>query len=357
MKKTRFVALFAALALVLAACGGDDTNPSEEMLDEDPASDDDADATASDDDDSMDPDRMTGVPVEDDPDAPLVGSFTVLIPPEGSTEGAEASTSFQGAVRDGAALELTTWTVLEDGGDCVLSEPSIPFCDPACESGSACTTGDQCQAHPEAHSVGMVTLKGLALEDGETEFSLTPLKPNFNYLPGASVRLAYPPAEEGAEVALTSEGGDFSPIAVTTKGIAILEVEAAGSALPISSEAGLTLKWQPPKSSKDSQIFVELDISHHGGARGKINCQTADDGELEIPQSLIAGLIELGFSGFPTISIARKSSGGANIEAGRIVFEIVSALELPLSIPGLVSCTDTAECEDGQTCAADRTCQ
>ena len=84
---------------------------------------------------------------------------------------------------------------------------------------------------------------------------------------------------------------------------------------------------------------------------------SVDDGSLTIPQSLIAGLIGFGFAGFPTIHIARKSVAGANIETGRVTLEITSDVELPLSIPGLVSCITPDDCESEQICGTDRTCQ
>jgi hypothetical protein len=261
-------------------------------------------------------------------------------------------------VRDGPAIELTTFTAVEEEGDCVLSEPSIPFCDPPCETGFACVTGDECTAHPEPQSVGVVTISGLELQSGETEFTLTPLRPNFNYLPGASVRLAYPPVDEGDEVRLATEGGDYSPMSASATGIAVLDVDTGGQdSLPISTESSLVVDWAPALSADDSRIFIEMDISHHGGAKGRIDCDTADDGSLSIPQSLIAGLINLGYAGFPTIHIARSSVGGGNIEAGRVVLEITSDIELPLAIPGLVSCTEEADCDAGQICGTDRTCQ
>lgn len=295
--------------------------------------------------------------VPDDPSAPRVGLFTVLISPPEATDTGEGLAAFQGAVRDGPPLELTAWTVLEEDADCTLLEPSIPFCDPACGSGSACVPGDECQEHPQPKSIGSVTLTGLELESGESEFSLTPLKPNFNYLPGASVRLVYPPVAEGAEIQLASEGGDYSPVTIQAKGIAPLEVETTGDSIPISSDAPLILSWTPAGSDGDSKILIEMDISHHGGQKGQLECETADDGSLEISQSLVAGLIELGYAGFPTIRITRKSIGGANIEAGRVVFEIISDLELPLDIDGLVSCTEAGDCDSGQMCGTDRVCR
>jgi hypothetical protein len=238
-----------------------------------------------------------------------------------------------------------------------LYEPSIPFCDPACESGAACVTGDVCQVYPMAHSLGNATVSGLQLEDGSSEFSITPLRPNFNYLPGASITLVNPPVAEGAPVQLTTTGGDYDAITLVALGVAALDFHSDGQPLPFAPDGPVLLEWTAPEDSDQSEIVIEVDISHHGGAKGKINCSAPDTGSLEISQPLVAGLIDLGVAGFPTIAIARRSVGYANIEPGRVTLEISSDLELPLEIPGLVSCAGPEDCESGQTCGTDRTCQ
>lgn len=295
--------------------------------------------------------------VASDPDAPVVGTFTVSMPPPHPSTDVAAVASFQGVVRDGPAVEMTSWSVLEEDAHCVLYEPSIPFCEPACASGSACVTGGTCQAYPEARSLGKATVTGLALEGGEAEFTLTPLRPNFNYLPGASVTLVNPPAQPGAAVQLHTEGGDYDPVTLVALGIEALDFHTNGEPLPFAPEASALLEWTPPADPEASQILVDVDISHHGGVKGKIECIAPDTGTLEISQSMVAGLIELGVAGFPTITVRRRSAGSANIGAGQVALEIVSGLELPLAIPGLVSCSGPADCQDGQLCGTDRTCQ
>jgi hypothetical protein len=292
-----------------------------------------------------------------DPDAPQVGSFTVSMPPPNPTTGDREAAAFQGVVRDGPAVESTSWSVVDEDEHCILYAPSIPFCDPPCESGSACVTGDVCQVHPTAHSLGKATIQGLELEDGTTEFAITPLRPNFNYLPGASVTLVNPPATEGDPVQLVTEGGDYEPLTLVALAIAPLDFHTDGEALPFEPDTALLLEWTAPESPEQSEIWIEVDISHHGGAKGKINCTAPDVGRLEIAQSLVSGLIDLGVAGYPTITLSRRSAGFANIEPGRVALEIVSDLELPLAIPGLISCTSPDDCSANQTCGTDRTCQ
>lgn len=292
-----------------------------------------------------------------DPDAPLVGSFTVSMPAPDPATGVSEPAAFQGVVRDGPPVEMTSWSVLEEDEHCTLYAPSIPFCDPACESGAACVTGDVCQPYPTAHSLGQANLTGLELEDGTSEFSITPLRPNFNYLPGASVVLNNPPVAEGAPVQLSTDGGDYDPITLVALGIAPLDFQGDGEPLLFAPDAALLLEWTPPEHPNQSEMLIDVDISHHGGAKGKINCTAPDEGSLEISQALVSGLIELGAAGFPTITLTRRSAGFANIEPGQVALEIVSDLILPLDIPGLVSCTGPDDCEADQTCGTDRTCQ
>jgi hypothetical protein len=292
-----------------------------------------------------------------DPSAPLVGKFTVSMPPADPATGVTESAAFQGVVRDGPAVEMTSWAVLESDDFCTLYEPSIPFCDPACASGAACVTGNVCQTYPTAHSLGPATITGLELADGTREFSITPLRPNFNYLPGASITLLNPPLAEGAAMQLTTAGGDYEPITLVALGIAPLDFHGEGGPLLFAPDAALLLEWTTPQRPDQSEIWVEVDISHHGGIKGKINCTAPDTGSLEIQQSMVSGLIDLGVAGYPTITLMRRSVGFANVEPGRVALEIISDLTLPLDIPGLVSCAGPEDCDAGQTCGTDRTCQ
>jgi hypothetical protein len=347
-----------ALALLGAGCSADSSEPMAAMTSIGNAGSGNAGNAGSDAGGNGNGGVISAQPTEaSDPDAPLVGSFTVSMPAPDPATGVSEAAAFQGVVRDGPAAEMTSWSAVDSDEFCTLYQPSIPFCDPACESGAACVTGDVCQSYPMAHSLGHATVTGLELEDGTSEFSVTPLRPNFNYLPGASVTLVNPPVAEGAPVQLSTEGGDYDPITLVALGIAPLEFHGDGQPVPFSSDAALLLEWTPPENSDRSEMLIEVDISHHGGAKGKINCAAADEGSLEISQTLVAGLIELGVAGFPTIHLMRRSAGYANIEPGRVALEIVSDLELPLAIPGLVSCTAPEDCGSNQTCGTDRTCQ
>ena len=63
----------------------------------------------------------------------------------------------------------------------------------------------------------------------------------------------------------------------------------------------MNLKWKVPNNSGHSKVSVYIDISHHGGVKGVIRCETSDDGEMDVPASLLKKLKALGVFGFPKI--------------------------------------------------------
>ena len=78
---------------------------------------------------------------------------------------------------------------------------------------------------------------------------------------------------------------------------------------------------------------------------------------LEIPAALLDSLVALGVAGFPTIVLTRSTVGSAVIAAGRVDLLVFSELEQEVEIPGLVSCTDDADCPEGETCGSDLRCR
>jgi hypothetical protein len=125
--------------------------------------------------------------------------------------------------------------------------------------------------------------------------------------------------------------------------------------LPLADGQDATLLWEPKGSAGSSTVFAQVDISHHGGLKGVIECEGADDGQLVIAGSLVTQLKALGMSGFPTIELTRFVSGGhpdLNIE-----LRLESRVVRPVSIPGIVSCVEDADCPTAQTCQQDFKCQ
>ena len=261
-------------------------------------------------------------------------------------------TSVLGKIYDGPTPIAVNWTTSEQSGDCKLLEPDVPFCDPACGS-DVCVADGVCQAYPTAKTAGTVAVVGLRNSAGASELVLIEVAKAYQ-LPGDAA-LSYPPFAEGDSVRVITTGGDYAPFGMEARGIN--ELELTNGSVVIESGKPVTLTWKPAASSATSVIHVKLDISHHGGTKGLIECATADTGSLELPASLIARLLSLGVAGFPTIVVARRSIGLGWIASGRVELIVTSDVERAVTIPGLHSCSANADCPAGQTCLADLTCR
>jgi hypothetical protein len=71
----------------------------------------------------------------------------------------------------------------------------------------------------------------------------------------------------------------------------------------------------------------------------------------------VSKLLNLGVAGFPTVIVTRHLVGSTVIPPGRVELEISSTVEQAVMIDGLNSCTDKADCPNGQDCQADLTCK
>jgi hypothetical protein len=291
-------------------------------------------------------------PLPLDESAPLVGKFQLSLQ---AKEGGTSVTTFTGSVGNLPQPELTIWEIVteDEASGCSLLKPRVPSCPAGCGTG-ACVDDAQCADYPTRHSVGDVTIDGVQTTAGETSMTIKPQKPRFDYVKTASVTLLYPPADEGAPLLLTSAGGEYTPLRLESSGIAPIELQQEG-ALPLSSEEPLHLQWAAPSKGK-SRIEIKVDISHHGGAKGKITCDTDDDGELDIPAVLTKGLIEFGVAGFPTVEVTRVARGVGNVEPGRVEFSVISMDDRELTVPGLTSCMSDDDCPESQVCLDTRAC-
>ena len=255
--------------------------------------------------------------------------------PTSTTDG---FTSVLGRVYDAPMPPQLGWDVADSAQGCELRIPVVPFCEPRCGTSAVCTQEQGCVAYPAAQNLGTVTMTGLSASSIE----MKPISGSYQ-LP-ADIELPHPPTEEGARIDLQSGGGDLDPFTIQGSGIAPLEL-LGPEAFPLDGTAPLAA--EPPSGSAASRIQVKIDISHHGGLKGVIECDLEDSGQAEIDASLIEQLIGLGTAGFPTINVTRALSGGINLEAGLVLLEV----------PGVVSCNEPEECGTGQTCASSRTCE
>jgi hypothetical protein len=291
-----------------------------------------------------------------EPSSPRVGYFDIkLVPPDPATDPpTEGLTSLVGKIYESPLadvfVENMLWEPSEEQEGCRLLEPRVPFCDPSCEFGETCVEDGQCAARPATVSVGTVTVQGLRTAEGATEFSMEPVGNNYQ-----SPTLPYPAFAEGDPIRLESSGGDFQPFAIESTGISQLQTSSGGP-LPMEREQPLALSWIAAGQPDLATIQIKVDIAHHGGARGKIVCETADTGSFSVPAPLVNRLMNLGIAGFPTAVLTRKAVGSTQMEHGRVELTALSTVELGIQIEGLVSCNEDADCPDGQTCQDDLKC-
>jgi hypothetical protein len=277
----------------------------------------------------------------------LVGDFQVRLSASNPSTGASAQTSVFGVVKDGPDPSPIAWHVTAEDGDCSLSEPDAPFCSISCGGSAVCTAQDECTPYPHAGDVGTVQLRGV----GERTLKIEPIAGK--YMP-VGAPLPYPPCSEGDAVQLRAAGGDYEAFSLETRCIAPLELEGTSK---LEAGRDLQLDWTAAGDAELARIHVKIDISHHGGAKGKIDCDTADDGAITIASDMIDRLVELGVAGFPTISLTRISRAAAEDEPRAVTLSVLETVERPVELPGVVSCTDSSQCPASQQCGSNLLCQ
>jgi len=99
-----------------------------------------------------------------------------------------------------------------------------------------------------------------------------------------------------------------------------------------------------------------LNIAQHGGTPGWIECDVPDNGQLELPQALTNQLLGFGFSGFPTLSVTRRTADSTTTSYGCVQFVVESTAVFDVDIPGLTSCSDNEDCTSPELCQPDLTC-
>lgn len=288
------------------------------------------------------------------PSDELIGSFQVSI------EEASSAVEVLGKVSDAALPPVLIWELAQEDGDCQLLLPMAPFCDPGCGA-EICQPDNVCVPYPVGQNVGEVTLSGVKLETGESTLVLKEVAKN--YQPPAGTRFAFPPFAEGDEVAFHAAGADYPGFDVAAPAVAPLSLTSTDFALDEGKAFALT--WDAAGDPSASRVHVKLNISHHGGTKGEIKCDTDDDGELTISAEMMTELIGLGVAGFPTVEVTRASRSVASTSRGRIELVVSAFVGHGVSIAGLDSCTATScdagsecvPCPEGKTCQSDLTCQ
>jgi hypothetical protein len=285
--------------------------------------------------------------------AKLAGAFNLKLEPArtatSTSMGSAAQTGFVGSLTDAPPPVAMSWVVSQEASGCKLYTPKSPFCDPGCGGNAVCVTDDQCVERPSAQTVGSIHLTGV----GSSELTMDPVAGN--YQPKAGTVLPFPPCTEGSQVRVAAEGGSFTPFVLVAKCIAELDFPGP---VKIVKGSPLLLTWKAPGQTSLARIQVRLEISHHGGARGKIECDVDDDGSLELPAAMLDKLVELGVAGFPTVVLTRIASGGVTSgEPKQVVLNVQESVQREVQIDGLVSCMDDTDCAAPMTCQLDMSCK
>ena len=280
----------------------------------------------------------------------LVGSFQVQVVQD-DMDPTTGSTSVIGKVSDGPSPSAVIWEVAQEDGDCRLEKPRVPFCDGGCGS-DVCVEDGVCQPYATGHAVGEVKLSGVNSMGGGSELVLKEIAKS--YQPPAGTMFAYPPFAEGDPITVHAAGGDYAAFDLGAKGVA--PVAFSSDDFELEEGKALALTWNGSTDPKAARVRIKLDISHHGGSRGQIECDADDSGALTISAALMSELIGLGVAGFPSVILTRVSTGSARIAVGRVELAVSSKVERIVTVAGFESCTEDADCLDGKTCQADLTC-
>ncbi|HSA21959.1 MAG TPA: hypothetical protein P5076_10940, partial [Myxococcota bacterium] len=260
-------------------------------------------------------------------------------------------TTVVGKIFDGPTPSALVWEETVADGPCQLLTPRVPYCEEDCGGDALCVEDGQCRAYPAVQEVGEVLVQGIHTSSGATQFSMQPIAGNYQ----PAEELPYPPFAEGDVITFAAAGSAFAP-AFTLEAVGIAPFSLASADIVLEDGQDVTLTWTPPAAAGSSRIALKLDISHHGGTKGKIVCDAPDSGSLTLPAAMLSQLLDLGVAGFPTIVVTRKSTGSATVPAGVVTLELLSGVVQAVSIPGLVSCNDDEDCPVEQTCQDDLSC-
>ncbi|HLU66196.1 MAG TPA: hypothetical protein VKZ63_07960 [Kofleriaceae bacterium] len=209
-------------------------------------------------------------------------------------------------------------------GDCeVWARPDAPaLCDPPCQGGY-CVADNQCVPLPQPVTAGTITVDGLT---GPLQF----VESGPYYQPDPAI----PPEDlfaDDATITATAPGGDLDGFSLEAGGVAPLEAQLDleyDVTLVIEDEVDEVIRWTPESSG---EIQLALLTGHHGSPyRSLLVCETADDGELTIPGSLITQFPRDDSGHEQHFSwIARFTRDLADTPAGPIELWIASRILIP----------------------------
>jgi hypothetical protein len=278
------------------------------------------------------------------------GSFQVTL--KAPTSITQGYTAVLGRLYDGPSPSALAWKEASASGGCKLLTPDAPFCETSCGSKALCVEDGKCQDFPKSVTAGRVAVEGIKTKAGSSAFSMDPLLNS--YQPAAGTILEFPPFAEGEQVTF-SAAGDTAVSAFTLSAQGISPLAVLNDTIVLADGQPIALRWTAPANPANSSVSVLVDISHHGGTKGKIECEVPDNGSLDIPAAMVDALKALGVAGFPKLEASRKAV--VTQQGGNVKLVLESMVVKDLSIPGLVSCSGNEDCPDGQTCQPELLCK
>lgn len=270
--------------------------------------------------------------------ADRVGGFSVEAYHDYSiVEGKVANSVVPAAVRDVFAQE----------GDCRLLKRRSLFCTPTCETGTTCDVNGSCIDYPEQQNLGQVTIAGL-----KKDIYMDPMQPGNTYF---DTNLPHPAFSSGSLVQLRTTTGTYG--AMELNGVGMEPLEILGDNWTIAQGQSLEVRWQTPTEPGRAKVWLELTIDQHGSSPVSLDCQFEDDGEAEIPSSLIDEMYNLGVSGFPNGGLSRQTLDSLAISDGCIDFKVATPTRATVRVSGHIPCNNQDDCPSGLTCdTAQQTC-
>jgi hypothetical protein len=265
----------------------------------------------------------------------LRGTFLVSFVEAAAVSMTPAFAVVSGKIYDGVVPPAQRLKLDRQEGACQLFKPDTPFCDPPCAGGAVCVDDGVCRAFPKLRSVGVVRVSGLGAEELALE-PVVPASPDYQ-----SAALPHPPCAEGDAVRLRADAFE-----IETTCIAPLELTSAAP-IPVRRGQPVALAWKAPADAA-GRVSVHLDVAHHGGKKGEIDCDVADTGAFELPAALVTALLDLGIAGGPTITVTRERRATAAAEPG-VALAVSSSLERAVDT-GFRDCSEAMPCPAGQTC-------
>ncbi len=263
--------------------------------------------------------------------------------------GDENRTSIVGAINDGPTPPSIIYEKLMTVNKCSLYKTLHPSCEPSCGIDGACVAKDSCQPYPNAIDAGTVTVNGLKIANVKTPFTMDFIVVGYQPV----VTVDFPPFSEGDTITLAAAGkGTMPPFTLMARGISPLALH--NDSVPCGDHQPIDLQWTKATIPGISTIFVFIDISYHGGSKGKIECDCEDNGSLTVAASLMDSLKSFGISGFPKVEVTRITTGANETAKAQIVIE--SMVRRWISIPGIITCNNDTQCPEGYHCGGDQRC-